>query len=332
MKTKNLNQKINICFEVDNKNQINQTLLIPIPNDTLNNATIFNKNNAIIDSLTNAILRKIVQLVAFQQNLNLLEQDVYIPAARTGLMFGLHDIVQSTLERDNAQLSFLSNKEVSSNSSKLTAPIKKFISDLNRSSRFGLWHLDSEETPLTKLMEGSINFDEEKSSFEFRPKNLKSTLPLAASSSLVTELAAFDILCSDVIFNAPEFLIFEEPEAHLHLSAQRDIAKIIVSLVNQGTHVLLTSHSDTFLQQLNNLILLHRLKETNMPYQLGIKDNEMIDEEKVALYDFTNQEGRTMVKNIPCSKYGFIAPSLNEVLKSLQLETTDILNKIDESE
>ena len=49
-------------------------------------------------------------------------------------------------------------------------------------------------------------------------------------------------------------LVVDEPEAHLHPGMQRSIAQFFASLVRAGVFIVVTTHSDFFLGQLNNQI------------------------------------------------------------------------------
>lgn len=49
-------------------------------------------------------------------------------------------------------------------------------------------------------------------------------------------------------------LFIEEPEIHLHPSAQREMVKVIALMVNRGFRVVLTTHSMSVLYTLNNLL------------------------------------------------------------------------------
>ncbi|MBL8933914.1 MAG: ATP-binding protein [Archangium sp.] len=49
-------------------------------------------------------------------------------------------------------------------------------------------------------------------------------------------------------------LFVEEPEIHLHPTAQREMVKLLAFMVNRGFRVVLTTHSMTVLYALNNLI------------------------------------------------------------------------------
>lgn len=256
---------------------------------------------------------------------------IYIPAARTGLMFITHEIVQKQLESiDN--FSFGKDSNQSNNHNDLTAPLNDFIAKIHNASR-PKSELNTENQSFNQIMGGKLVQREGQYRFDFQPNGLEQTVPLSASSSLVTELAALSALEENIGYGT--FIILEEPEAHLHLSAQREMAKLIVRLINEkGCRILLTTHSDTFLQQINNLIMLEKLSHhnENALADFGIQAAEVIAADDVAVYDFQCVGNETHVENLVCGEYGFVAKSMNDVLIALAKETQSIIEQIDDLE
>lgn len=149
---------------------------------------------------------------------------------------------------------------------------------------------------------------------------MKDSLPLHLASSMITELAPFLALLRSR--NGFEALIFEEPEAHLHLSAQREMARALVKIVNLGIPVVITTHSDTFVQQINLLMHLHGHKRRDeLMAKFGYEANETLDPEKARAYEFVDDgSGRTVAKELKKEEEGFVVPSLNETLADLAKE------------
>lgn len=53
------------------------------------------------------------------------------------------------------------------------------------------------------------------------------------------------------------YLIVDEPESHLDPANQRLLARLLSRLVGSGLRILVTTHSDYLLKELNNLMMLH---------------------------------------------------------------------------
>ena len=78
---------------------------------------------------------------------------------------------------------------------------------------------------------------------------------LEHTSSMVSELAPL-MLFLKYLVTEEDLVILEEPESHLHPGAQRQMARGIARLVNAGIRVIVTTHSDMFVAQINNLLRL----------------------------------------------------------------------------
>ena len=85
-------------------------------------------------------------------------------------------------------------------------------------------------------------------------------IPLTAAASSIKELSPFLFYLKNWSQHSLSFCI-EEPEAHLHPTMQKDIADLLAACINKGMCFQMTTHSDYFLQRVNQLILLGRLRD-----------------------------------------------------------------------
>lgn len=83
-------------------------------------------------------------------------------------------------------------------------------------------------------------------------------MPLTAAASSIKELAPLTLMFNKFAADSL-FVLFEEPEAHLHPQRQIRVADMIGCSVNMGTHMQVTTHSDYFIKRLNNLMKLYHL-------------------------------------------------------------------------
>jgi hypothetical protein len=137
----------------------------------------------------------------------------------------------------------------------------------------------------------------------------------------VTELAPFVAFLQRS--SAYRSLIFEEPEAHLHLEAQRKIAGVIARIVNKGLPVLVTTHGDTFFQQINNFIKMSRYPERAV--NLGYENGVFLDPGDVRAYQFVPSEnGRSSVEPLDMTEDGLAATTFNRSIGNLFAETRSL--------
>ena len=77
--------------------------------------------------------------------------------------------------------------------------------------------------------------------------------PMARSSSMLSELAPL-LLVLKSPYSYIDHLTIDEPEAHLHPEMQIRLASFLAELVNSGLRLVLTTHSDFFVTQFNNMM------------------------------------------------------------------------------
>lgn len=107
------------------------------------------------------------------------------------------------------------------------------------------------------LMKGELTTKDNK---QFLLMNNGKELPLTAAASSIKELSPFFFYLKNWSRYSFSFCI-EEPEAHLHPTMQKDVADLLAACLNKGMYFQMTTHSDYFLQRVNQLILLGRLRE-----------------------------------------------------------------------
>ncbi len=88
--------------------------------------------------------------------------------------------------------------------------------------------------------------------------------PISRASAMLSELAALH-LALRFHLEPGDSLTIDEPEAHLHPAAQRRMASFLVQLVLENATVILTTHSDFFVGQLNNHIRASELTRLETP-------------------------------------------------------------------
>jgi predicted ATPase len=205
----------------------------------------------------------------------------YLPAARSGILQGHKALVASIVRKipyvgiERLEIPTFSGVVADFLSSIITLPREKGP----------LYQLAQElENELLKgeilirTPEGKYSYPEISYGFQ------KAEIPLYRASSSVSELAPL-LLYLKYYIEPRSVLIIEEPEAHLHPENQRILAKFLVRLVRSGVYVIITTHSDYLLEQLNNFILLSKI-EPEKRKQHGYQENDFLKPDEVAVYVF----------------------------------------------
>jgi len=263
------------------------------------------------DWIADLIFQEVIGYCLFGKAWQAYRNQTYIPAARTGIMLALPSLVSQSIGSPG-------QSEVIG----LPRPLTMFLSKMTEGNKF----TRVRPTPIRdrlrqQLLRGQIATSKDGvSDFRYTPEGMDLALPLYATSSMITELAPFLVALQNEA--GTHHFIFEEPEAHLHLEAQREMARLIARLVAAGTPVTLTTHSDTFLQQINNLMVLSEHPEKDrLMAELGYEENDLIPPRVVEAYEFCPSEEGTNVKRLDKTDDGFVVGTLNETLLALAQET-----------
>jgi predicted ATPase len=232
----------------------------------------------------------------------------YLPAARTGFMQS-YKVLAATLIRG---ASYDESEEVGTPG--ISGVIADFVGELLELDSSELAPYAEEADRLEhEVLHGQIALLAGAPTDDIVYRTQEGDYPLSRTSSMISELAPI-VLYLRYILRADDLLIIEEPEAHLHPGAQVAFARCLVRLVNRGLRVLLTTHSEFFLQQLSNAIVAGSL-------QAGPRNPEALEASQVAAYFFDPSDTGTTVTELPVdTKNGITEESFSAVSEQLYNE------------
>ena len=229
------------------------------------------------------------------------KQSYYLPAARSGIVQG-HKVLAADIVRRSARL-----LESGSNIPILPGITTEFLGNLigldRRMASFSRHDAFAKAIGFieNEVLRGSVDLDNSGGLpypdivYE---SGSKGKFTLDQTSSMVSELAPL-VLFLKYLVRPGDLLILEEPESHLHPAAQRRMARGIVRLVNAGVKVLITTHSDLFVAQVNNL-MRSRYASKRWLREKGFAPEECLDRENVGAYLFRRNEeqGGSLVEEL----------------------------------
>jgi hypothetical protein len=79
---------------------------------------------------------------------------------------------------------------------------------------------------------------------------------------------------------------YEEPEAHLHPGAQRDVMETVAFLVRRGLRFLITTHSPYILYAVNNFLMAQQVLAAGRTLPAGVPPETALRPDQVAAYRF----------------------------------------------
>ncbi len=126
-----------------------------------------------------------------------------------------------------------------------------------------------------------------------------------------------------------ELLIIDEPELNLHPDNQILLARVFARMINKGIRLLISTHSDYIIRELNNLIMLSAEEPAlkAVAEEFGYSEEEKINREDVGVYlfQFKNPEDKFVtVEELPVADNGFEVPTIDAAIKRLNAASEEI--------
>lgn len=143
-------------------------------------------------------------------------------------------------------------------------------------------------------------------------------IPLHAASSSIKSMTMIDLYINHIASDG-DTLIIDEPELNLHPDNQIMMAELIVRLVNSGVKVIMTTHSDYLVRELNNRIKLFSANKNNKFYKEMVSGEfDTIESDRVNVFNI-NEAG--IIEQIKVTKYGIDDVIFDDVIiKSAERE------------
>ena len=149
--------------------------------------------------------------------------------------------------------------------------------------------------------------------------------PLDRTSSMVSELAPVVLFLKHLV-SSGNLVVLEEPESNLHPASQRQMARAIVRLVNAGVKVIITTHSDYFVGQINNLLKLSHASPRKRKEE-GYAAEDCLKPDNVSAYHFRMDDdlGGSVVDKLEMDPdFGIDEQEFTRVSEDLYEETVSL--------
>ena len=150
--------------------------------------------------------------------------------------------------------------------------------------------------------------------------------PMDRTSSMLSELAPLLLVLRS--HHSVDHLTIDEPEAHLHPAMQMSVASFLANLVNKGLRIVLTTHSDFFVTQFNNMMRAHELSNSaENPFGLP-----RIDRSRVRSLHFSRENGGCVAQSVEPDRIdGVDESTFTDVMREQYDTTSQLVNDLIDS-
>ena len=124
-------------------------------------------------------------------------------------------------------------------------------------------------------------------------------------------------------------LIIDEPESHLDTANQVLLARLLARLIPAGVKVLLTTHSDYVIKELNNLIMLSSsfTNKARVIKRLGYTKADCLKPERIRAY----VAAENTVTRCRIDRFGIDMPHFDETINSINNVANDLAARVSDS-
>ena len=215
-------------------------------------------------------------------------------------------------------------------------------SSINRDGMYGrflfdndyctsIWSTDEQSTYLNqikKITDGDVVTEEDK---EILVLDGGEHVNMSAAASSIKEISPLLFLLK----NYPDTKVaicLEEPEAHLHPSMQIQVADLIAECINNGFLFHITTHSDYFMDRLNQLIKLGNIRKKNEATfkeycaANGLSEKTFLDGDNVKAYFFHREDetGKVVIEELPVEEGGIPMKTFYETVEKMRKQDEQI--------
>lgn len=159
----------------------------------------------------------------------------------------------------------------------------------------------------------------------FSPHGTENTsLPMHLSASLVKSLSSL-VFYFRHLAHRRDFLIIDEPELNLHPDNQRKVTRLLVKAINRGLKIMMSTHSDYVLRELNHLIMLNQIPEAEAR-EMGYDPEWALSSERLGVYLFDEHQAQP----VPIEETGFSIKTIDDVVNQLNADEQRLYARLSE--
>ena len=202
-----------------------------------------------------------------------------------------------------------SARNISSHTARVSSSSQNFLSKSIEEMMGGYFASINEEWRFIASEESRFSFD----------------IPFHLASSSAWEMSHLYFFLNHSL-DYIDLLIIDEPESHLDTANQIQLARLLARYVNSGKKVLVTTHSDYIIREINNLIMLSSPLEDGdeARKKLGYREDDRLSQEQVQAYVAKNGTLKLCSKD----RFGIEMPVFDETIDDLNDRSEELADQI----
>jgi predicted ATPase len=259
-----------------------------------------------------------------------------LPAERAGLNLFFKELssIRNRLlhhaQKDNINPLEVLKDIIQSRYAKPISDYIEFLNELNNTKKQKSVYQKQTQYIQKNIINGKYEIDSDGDIFFIPDRNSNKKMPLHFTSSTVKTLFSL-VFYLEHLAQPGDYLMIDEPELSLHPDNQRNLARVLAKLVNNGIKVAISTHSPYFVRELNNLIMLNKSFQQvdELRQRYNYEPSESLDPAKVSAYLFNNNTIEPMEIN---SDEGIIAETFDQVINNLNESSNEIYYASQEEE
>ena len=187
-------------------------------------------------------------------------------------------------------------------------------------------HDDKLFDKIKDMMGGYYSTSGDDIAFISRRKGRNFNLPLHIASSSARGLSDLYFYLRHVA-KENQLVIIDEPESHLDTANQIQLARLLARMAQSNLKVLITTHSDYIIKEINNLIMLSRLKkQKKVVKDLGYKKDDFIEPDAIRAY-VAEKDGLTKCE---IDEFGIDMPVFDETIDKINRTSIELASRLEE--
>ena len=160
-----------------------------------------------------------------------------------------------------------------------------------------------------------------------RGKGRSFNIPLHLASSSVRGLSDLYFFLRHVA-GSNHLLIIDEPESHLDTANQIQLARLLARFVKGGLKVLITTHSDYLIKEINNLVMLSKpfADKDSVLRKLKYRADDFLEPESVRAYVAENNG----LSKCDVDGFGMDMPVFDETIDAINNAANELASRMEE--